>query len=124
MVEDNPVNQTLARLLLQKLGYQVDVANDGLAAVSLAETNTYDLILMDCQMPNMDGFAATAAIRSRSPYPPIIALTANAIAGDRERCLAAGMDDYITKPFHIAHLKQILAIWIKPSAEEIAAPVS
>ncbi len=124
VVEDNPANQTLARLLLQKLGYQVDVANDGLAAVSLAETNTYDLILMDCQMPNMDGFAATAAIRSRSPYPPIIALTANAIAGNRERCLAAGMDDYITKPFHIAHLKQILAIWIKPSAEEIAAPVS
>lgn len=124
LAEDNPVNQTLALLLLRKLGCTVDLAADGLAAVSLAETNAYDLIFMDCQMPKMDGFAATAAIRSRSAHPPIIALTANALVGDRERCLASGMDDYLSKPLHFAHLEQAINTWIKPSARETAALIN
>ena len=124
LAEDNPVNQTLALLLLKKLGCHVDVAAEGAAAVSLAEANSYDLILMDCQMPKMDGFAATAAIRARSSQPPIIALTANALLGDRERCLAAGMDDYLSKPLHFAQLERVLATWLKSSPHETATPVS
>ena len=123
LAEDNPVNQTLALLLLKKLGCHVDLAAEGAAAVSLAEANSYDLILMDCQMPKMDGFTATAAIRARSPQPPIIALTANALLGDRERCLAAGMDDYLSKPLHFVQLERVLATWLKPSALETATPV-
>ncbi len=122
LAEDNPVNQTLAILLLKKLGCHVDLATDGIAAVSLAEGSSYDLIIMDCQMPKMDGFAATAAIRARSSHPPIIALTANALLGDRERCLAAGMDDYLTKPLHFSSLERALTTWAKPSVDETAAP--
>jgi len=124
VAEDNPVNQTLALLLLKKLGCQVDLASDGLEAVALAADNSYDLIFMDCQMPKMDGFAATAAIRARSSRPPIVALTANALLGDRERCLAAGMNDYLTKPFHFSSLERALTTWIKPGPAETAAPTS
>jgi two-component system, sensor histidine kinase and response regulator len=105
LAEDNPVNQTVAFELLQDSGFTCDVANDGNAAVEAVQRQHYDLILMDCQMPGMNGFDATRKIRQleadgvlRGPRRPIIALTANAIAGDRDRCLAAGMDDYISKP--------------------------
>ncbi len=116
LAEDNPTNQTLALRLLERLGFEVDLASDGQQAVALATTKPYQLILMDCQMPLLDGFAATAALRKAGHAVPIVALTANALPGDRERCLAAGMDDYLTKPLQRAELERALGIWIKPNA--------
>jgi CheY-like chemotaxis protein len=102
LAEDNEINQIVAAEVLMKAGYQVDIVGDGRKAVQALAAGTYDLVLMDCQMPEMDGFAATAEVR-RLARPgdrrmPIVALTANAVQGDRERCLAAGMDAYLTKP--------------------------
>jgi CheY-like chemotaxis protein len=113
LAEDNPVNQTLAVHLLEKRGYTVVVAGDGraaLAALDLAalERDHFDLILMDVQMPEMDGFETTAAIRARErltgAHIPIIAMTAHALKGDQESCLAAGMDGYISKPIRVQEL--------------------
>jgi two-component system sensor histidine kinase/response regulator len=103
LVEDNPVNQTLALRLLEKRGYAVKVAGDGAQALAAFEHEPFDLVLMDVQMPVMDGFEATAAIRARERsfgdgHVPIVAMTAHALKGDEERCLAAGMDAYISKP--------------------------
>jgi CheY-like chemotaxis protein len=119
LVEDNPVNREVATGLLELLGYHVDSADDGRQACLLTATQPYRVILMDCQMPVMDGFAATAAIRERERHAnvartPIIALTANAMEGDRDRCLAAGMDDYLTKPFSHQALADTLARWCLP----------
>ncbi|MDQ1469018.1 MAG: hypothetical protein QOJ99_498 [Bryobacterales bacterium] len=113
LAEDNPVNQRVASLLLKKLGYKVDVVSDGRAAVAAVNEKAYDLLLMDCQMPEMDGFEATRAIRAGvSATVPIIALTANALHGERERCLAAGMNDYLAKPIDHDILRDKLAEWI------------
>jgi CheY-like chemotaxis protein len=98
LVEDNPANQKLAGYILQDRGHAVEIAGDGREAISLAEQNRYDVILMDVQMPGMDGLEAAAAIRQRGSRVPIIAMTAHAMKGDRERCLAAGMDGYLSKP--------------------------
>ena len=101
LAEDNPVNQKVALGYLERMGYHADLVGNGTQAVSILETRTYDLILMDLQMPEMDGLEASRQIRRRFPadrQPKIIALTANAMEGDRELCLAAGMDDYISKP--------------------------
>ncbi len=116
LAEDNPVNREVATGMLELLGYQVDIAEDGSQALDMSLAGRYDLILMDCQMPVMDGFTATANIRNRerrtnAPRIPIVALTANAMAGDRERCLEAGMDDYLTKPFSQGQLQNILSRW-------------
>ena len=114
LAEDNPVNQEVATNMLELLGCQVTIAANGREAIRALAQSTYDLVLMDCQMPEMDGFAATAAIR-RSEGPmrqiPIIALTANAMEGDQQRCLAAGMDDYLSKPFTQEKLRKLLQHW-------------
>ena len=113
LVEDNQINQKLGLILLRKLGYQVSLARHGQEALQTYQANQFDLILMDCEMPVMDGFSATHAIRAweqaqgRSPIP-IIAMTANAMAGDRERCLAAGMDDYVSKPIKPDSMQQAI----------------
>jgi two-component system, sensor histidine kinase and response regulator len=115
LAEDNLVNQTIVLRLLEKAGLKADVVNNGLQAVQAAMRNSYDLILMDCQMPEMDGFEATAEIRRMEgdrKHTTICALTAHAMAGDRERCLAAGMDDYISKPLTIGVLHNKIAYWI------------
>ncbi len=118
LAEDNLVNQQVAKGVLRKLGCQVDLAINGTEAVSLMETSSYDIVFMDCQMPRMDGYAATGEIRRMeletkdSNRTPIIALTANALSGDRERCLAAGMDDYISKPFRKDRITEILTRWL------------
>lgn len=115
LAEDNEINQRITLRLLQKLGLSADVVVNGRQAVEAIEKQKYDLILMDCQMPDMDGFEATAVIRSReggNRRQKICALTANAMDGDRERCLAAGMDDYISKPVGLEKLRDALDRWI------------
>jgi signal transduction histidine kinase/CheY-like chemotaxis protein len=118
LVEDNPVNQQVASEMARSLGCDVHVAEDGAAAVEITAQARYDAILMDIHMPRVDGFAATRAIRAREgegPRTPIIALTANAMEGDRAACLAAGMDDYLPKPFDRETLGAILSRWLPPA---------
>ena len=115
LAEDNPVNQKVACKMLEKLGYRVDVAGNGQEAVAAHERAPYPLIFMDCQMPELDGFEATALIRKmegKSAHTPIVAMTANAMQGDRERCLAAGMDDYVAKPIRPKELQTVLETWL------------
>jgi CheY-like chemotaxis protein len=109
VAEDNGVNQRVAQLHLRRLGYVVDVVGNGAEAVDAVGKVPYDVVLMDCQMPEMDGYEATRTIRSQGRDIPIIAMTANALKGDRERCLEAGMDDYISKPVDMQQLRAVLA---------------
>lgn len=117
LVEDNIVNQKVALILLERLGFKAEVANNGKEAVAAVGRQKYSVILMDCHMPEMDGFEATVAIRKlealAGTYTPIIAVTALAMAGDRERCIAAGMDDYISKPIDKDLLKIKLNHWLR-----------
>jgi CheY-like chemotaxis protein len=110
LVEDNVVNRQVALSMLERLGYRADSVGDGLEALEAFEGRDYDVILMDLQMPRMDGLEATRRIRLRRdrPQPVIIAVTAHAMLGDRERCLAAGMDDYLSKPIQIEYLQAAL----------------
>jgi CheY-like chemotaxis protein len=115
LAEDNDINQEIAAEILKSLGATLRMAANGAEALHLFEAEPFDLILMDIQMPIMDGLTATRLIRT-SPHPaamsiPIIAMTANAISGDRERGLAAGMNEYVTKPINITELKRTLAAW-------------
>jgi signal transduction histidine kinase/ActR/RegA family two-component response regulator len=126
LVEDNAVNQRLALRMLQKNGYRVDVALNGVEALARVRSETYDLVLMDCQMPEMDGFETTKRIRDAESgtnrHLPIVAMTANAIHGDRERCLAVGMDEYLAKPVRAETLYGMLdSILERNRAEEPAA---
>ncbi|UUY07586.1 ATP-binding protein [Pseudomonas sp. J452] len=114
LVEDNPVNQTVIEAMLRSLGYRVSLVSDGVQAVHSASQHHYAAILMDCRLPVMDGYEATRQIRQLHTYSktPIIALTANALQGDREACLQAGMNDYLAKPFKRADLERILLRWL------------
>lgn len=117
VVEDNPVNQLVCQAMLARLGLQVELADNGVAALQALDREPFDLVLMDCQMPEMDGYQATKAIRVRERvrpgvHLPIVALTAHALSGDREKCLAAGMDDYLGKPFQIGELEAVLRRWL------------
>jgi hypothetical protein len=115
IVEDNATNQILARRMLEKMGHRVDVVADGKEALAVLELADYDLIFMDCQMPVLDGYAATAELRRREApgggHVPVVAMTANAIEGERERCLAAGMDDYLVKPLQAAVIDAAVRRW-------------
>lgn len=127
VVEDNAVNQLVAESMLLKLGYRVDLVGDGAEAVKATSQETYAAVLMDCHMPVMDGFEATRAIRgSGRPHLPIIAMTAGAMSEDRERCRAAGMDDYLAKPVDLAQLRTTLLRWVRTPEENpsIGAPHS
>jgi CheY-like chemotaxis protein len=120
LAEDNTTNQVVAFGMLRKLGYDdVAIANDGAEACALAGREHFDLILMDCQMPEMDGYEATRRLREAGIEAPIIAMTANAIKGDRERCIEAGMNDYVTKPIDLKVLRGMLARWA-PSVSKLA----
>ena len=116
LVEDNPVNQAVAKAMLRKLGLSMRLASHGAEAVELVRGHDFDVVLMDCQMPVMDGFEATAAIRrlpdARRAALPIVALTANAMQGDAQKCLAAGMDAFLAKPYTLALLRETLARWL------------
>jgi CheY-like chemotaxis protein/HPt (histidine-containing phosphotransfer) domain-containing protein len=125
LAEDNPVNQKLAVRLLEKLGHQVTVAGTGRAALDALEQEPFDLALMDVQMPEMGGFEATAALREREQatgaHLPVIAMTAHAMKGDRERCLAAGMDGYVPKPIQSADLVAAIEA-VRPAAADDHRP--
>src|SRR5439155_10352976 len=111
LAEDNVVNQKLALRLLQQMGYRADLASNGIEAIESVERQTYDVVLMDVQMPEMDGLEASRRITARWPAeerPRIVAMTANAMQGDREECLAAGMDDYVVKPIRVDKLVDAL----------------
>jgi CheY-like chemotaxis protein len=118
VVEDNLVNQMLATAMLESLGLTCRLAEDGLSALKQLSCESFDLVLMDCHLPEMDGFEATTEIRRRQHEGqlgyalPVIALTANAVEGDRERCLAAGMDDYLSKPYSRDQLVVMLRRWL------------
>lgn len=117
LVEDSPVNQAVAEEFLQEFGCEVAIANDGPAAIEACSRTPFDLVLMDCQMPEMDGFEATRRLRQREKEAgtnpvPIIALTANSLRGDRNECLAAGMDDYISKPYAPETILAMLEKWL------------
>jgi CheY-like chemotaxis protein len=111
LAEDNVVNQKLAMRLLQQLGYRADLASNGIEAIECIARQPYDVVLMDVQMPEMDGLEASRRIGARWPSserPRIVAMTANAMQGDREECLGAGMDDYVTKPIRVDRLVEAL----------------
>ncbi len=129
LAEDNPVNQKLALLQLKKLGYQAEAVDDGRAVVAAVADRAYALVLMDCLMPELDGFAATRAIRDAEARTtrariPIIAMTANAMQGDREACLQAGMDDYLTKPVKVDALGELLDRWLDDKPIAVEKPAS
>ncbi|OGT89469.1 MAG: hypothetical protein A2286_14410 [Gammaproteobacteria bacterium RIFOXYA12_FULL_61_12] len=127
LVEDNDVNRAVARRLLERIGLSVDEAVDGVQALERAGRKEYGLVLMDCRMPNMDGYEATGAIRARERENrldriPIIAMTANAMAGDREKCISSGMDDYLAKPVNRDALFDMMSKWIKPREKQPTIP--
>jgi CheY-like chemotaxis protein/HPt (histidine-containing phosphotransfer) domain-containing protein len=115
LAEDNLINQDVAKAMLEVIGARTTVVSDGREVLAALGSGRFDLILMDCQMPGMDGYEATARVRARERgtggHIPIIALTANAVAGDAEQCIAAGMDDYLSKPFSQRELAELVARW-------------
>jgi len=126
-VDDSATNQKVGRLMLENLGCSVDVAGDGKEALEMIQLVPYDVVFMDCEMPEMDGFAATVELRRRQAggrHLPVVAMTAKAIQGDRERCLAAGMDDYVSKPVRLEGLVAALARWTinRPDPQSAAPP--
>lgn len=133
LADDSPINQAVTRSMLKHLGFaQIDVVEDGGSAVDLACRESYDLILMDCKMPGMDGYQATRAIREREAASqgrvPIVALSGKVLDGDRERCLEVGMDDCLGKPFELAGLRDLLVRWldapgVEPSVHPLAQPL-
>jgi CheY-like chemotaxis protein len=134
LAEDNETNRNVLQEQLHLLGYTADVAEDGAQALQMWQDTHYDLLLTDCHMPHMDGFELTAAIRQapdNSPHRPIIAVTANAMQGEVTRCLASGMDDYLSKPLRLHELEHMLAKWLpepererEPETDTAAAPAT
>jgi signal transduction histidine kinase/DNA-binding response OmpR family regulator len=121
LVEDHPTNRKMARLVLERLGVSVDTAENGLQVLEAVQRAPYDLVFMDCQMPGLDGYEATRRLRvgeeaGGRPRVPVVAMTAHALEGDRERCLAAGMDDYVPKPIQLDELRAVLARWLPARA--------
>jgi len=119
IVEDNKINLMVAQAILESLGCSIEIAENGRNGIECMAAGGFDIVLMDCQMPEMDGFEATRVWRARegegAKRLTIVAVTANALKGDRERCLAVGMDDYLSKPFTRAQLVSTLARWVSPA---------
>ena len=117
VAEDNPINQILARKLLERAGCHVVIAVNGEEAVAQFRAGSFDVVLMDSQMPGLDGFQTTRYLRTAGITVPVIALTANAYQEDRERCLAVGMDDFLPKPVKLPHLREVLERWTQGSSD-------
>jgi CheY-like chemotaxis protein len=123
VVDDSPVNAMVAQAMLERFGLETVLVEDGLQALEAMRQQAFDLVLMDCQMPGMDGLEATSLRREQEqaqglPRLPILAVTADAVAGDRERCLACGMDDYLAKPFDLNDLGRLLGRYLREAQEE------
>jgi CheY-like chemotaxis protein len=121
VVEDNPINQIVTRRLLQNMGHRATVVGDGASAITEVQTSAYDLVLMDLHMPDLDGREVTRQIRNLGAacaHVPIVALTAAATVADRRECLAAGMNDYLTKPFTLELLAIVLQKWTEAAPEQ------
>jgi two-component system, sensor histidine kinase and response regulator len=120
VADDNAINRRVAELMLKHAGFTVDMASDGSEAVEAHTSRPYDVILMDSQMPVMDGFEATRRIRQMDqPQPVIIAITANALSGERERCLSLGMDDYVSKPFTAEQLRTVVRKGVERAMQQL-----
>jgi CheY-like chemotaxis protein len=120
VADDNAINRRVAELMLKHAGFTVDMASDGSEAVEAHTSRPYDVILMDSQMPVMDGFEATRRIRQLDqPQPVIIAITANALSGERERCLSLGMDDYVSKPFTAEQLRTVVRKGVERAMQQL-----
>jgi CheY-like chemotaxis protein/HPt (histidine-containing phosphotransfer) domain-containing protein len=126
LAEDNAINREIALTILTRAGIRVSVAHDGQEALDMLAAQPFDGVLMDCQMPVLDGYAATRELRRQSRWKalPVIAMTANAMVGDRDRAIAAGMDDHIAKPIKVEEMFATLARWIRPAADGVAAPAA
>jgi CheY-like chemotaxis protein len=124
LAEDNAINREIALTILTRAGIRVSVARDGQEALDMLAVHAFDGVLMDCQMPVLDGYAATRELRRQARWHalPVIAMTANAMVGDRDRAIAAGMDDHIAKPIRIEEMFSTLARWIRPAAGGVDAP--
>ena len=129
IADDNEINQEIAREMIQSLGYSCEMVLEGRSAVRAVTEGAYDLVMMDCMMPGIDGYEATRAIRRAEGLyreagvirrVPIVAMTANAMKGDRDTCLAAGMDDYVTKPLDPDEIARVLKQWVSPQARRAA----
>ena len=112
LAEDNPATQSLISIIMEQMGVDLTIVDNGQAAVEFLEKEVVDLVLMDCQMPQMDGFNATAQLRAKGIETPIVALTAYAREEDAEQCLAAGMNDFLSKPFRQSEMRAILQKWL------------
>jgi CheY-like chemotaxis protein len=124
VVEDNPESQRVALTMLWKLGWHADLVSDGAAALELIRRNDYSVVFMDCQMPRLDGYSATEEVRKweksvQRAAVPIVALTAQAMTGDRERCVNAGMNDYLSKPVSLENLRLALSQWAGDSSAAV-----
>lgn len=116
LAEDNPITQGLISILLQQMGFELEIVSNGRDAVDFLSKEKVDLIFMDCQMPYLDGYRATAQLRAQGLSTPIIALTAYAQSEDEQQCLAAGMNDFLAKPFKQADLRAVLTRWLGTNA--------
>jgi len=119
LAEDNPTTQSLVSAIIEQMGFDLTIVDNGQAAVEFLEKEVVDLVLMDCQMPQMDGFTATAQLRAKGIETPVVALTANACEEDQEKCLAAGMNDFLSKPFRLSAMRAILQKWLAGKPQSV-----
>ena len=123
LAEDNPTTQSLVSAIIEQMGFDLTIVDNGQAAVELLEKEVVDLVLMDCQMPQMDGFKATAELRAKGIETPVVALTAYTREENEEQCLAAGMNDFLSKPFRLSEMRAILQKWLADKPQGVPSHV-
>ena len=123
LAEDNPTTQSLVSAIMEQMGFDLTIVENGQAAVEFLEKEVVDLVLMDCQMPQMDGFTATAQLRAKGIETPVVALTASVREEDQEQCLAAGMNDFLSKPFRLSEMRAILQKWLTGKPQSVSSHV-